>query len=134
MLKSIFEKKRTVILYFFIGVSAAALDYIIFLFLFNILELSSVLSTALSIGTVTVYAFVLNVHYNFKVKDRLFLRFISYSAVSFAGMLFSMGFLYVLNVRFGFNGNVVKLLSLPIIFVLQYSLNKAISFKKISIK
>lgn len=45
-------------------------------------------------------------------------------------MLFNMAFLYVFNVRLGYDGNVMKLLSLPFIFVIQYSINKAVTFRK----
>lgn len=126
----LFAKHRNIVLYFFIGVSAAVVDYGIFLVCFNIFDIPSVLSTALSIGTATLYGFLLNVKYNFKTGDRIMFRFVSYSIVSGIGMLFSVAFLYVFNVRLGYDGNVMKLLSLPFIFVIQYSINKAITFKK----
>jgi putative flippase GtrA len=126
----LFAKHRNIVLYFFIGVSAAVVDYGIFLVCFNIFDIPSVLSTALSIGTATLYGFLLNMKYNFKTDDRVVLRFVSYSTVSGIGMLFSVAFLYVFNVRLGYDGNVMKLLSLPFIFVIQYSINKAVTFRK----
>lgn len=127
----ILEKHRNIVLYFIIGVSAAMIDYALFLVCFNVLHISSVFSTAISISFATVYGFFLNAKYNFKTEDRILFRFISYSIVSGVGMLFSMTFLYIFNMRIGYDGNIMKLLSLPLIFVIQYSLNKAISFKKL---
>jgi putative flippase GtrA len=129
-LATLFSEHRTVVLYFFIGSSAAVVDYGVFLALFNIADIQSVHATVVSIGVATIYGFLLNAKYNFKINDKIFFRFISYSVVSGIGMLFSVAFLYVFNVRMGFDGNIMKLLSLPFIFVIQYTLNKAVSFRK----
>lgn len=131
-LEVVLGKRRTVVLYFVIGASAAVVDYGVFLVLFNFAHVTSVVATTVSIGLATVYGFVLNAKYNFKTDDRLLFRFVSYATVSGIGMLFSIAFLYVFNVRMGYDGNVMKLLSLPFIFAIQYTLNKAISFRKSS--
>ena len=131
-INAVLGRRRTVVLYFLIGASAATVDYGVFLVLFNLAHVTSVVATAVSIGLATVYGFVLNAKYNFKTNDRLLFRFVSYATVSGIGMLFSVAFLYVFNIRMGYDGNVMKLLSLPFIFAIQYTLNKTISFRKSS--
>ncbi len=72
----------------------------------------------------------MNIIFNFKVYDKLFFRFLSYSSVSGVGLLLSAGFLYFFHNKAGFDGNLVKVASLPVVFLTQYLLNKAISFRK----
>lgn len=127
-MKEIIAKYSTVIKYFFIGISAAAIDVSIYFVLFNIYDLSALTSTSISITLATVYAFTLNKVYNFQVKGNTFLRLVSYSLVSGVGLLISLSLLHFLTDIRGYNGNLVKVISLPIIFVVQYILNKKITF------
>lgn len=124
--------KQYVILirYFFIGASSAVLDLAIFFVLFNEMEWSSVSATALSVAIATVYAFTLNALFNFKIKDNFLGRLVSYSLVSILGMFISMLLLYFFSDMWGYSGNIVKIASLPIIFLVQYLLNKHVTFKE----
>lgn len=123
-------KYRTLILYFCIGSSAALVDLVLFFVSHTWWHWSSPLSTSFSIAVATVYAFLLNSFFNFRVTDKFWLRLLSYSLVSGAGLIFSVLWLSVLNVQLGFDGNLCKILSLPIIFILQYWLNKRITFRQ----
>ncbi len=129
-LLEIFKKYRTVILYFIIGSSAAVLDLIIYLVLFNLFEMAAVISTIISVFSATIYGFFMNVMFNFKVYDRILFRFLSYASVSGVGIILSASMLYVFYDIIGFDGNIVKIISLPLIFLVQYTLNRYISFKK----
>ncbi len=120
---------RTLILYFFIGASAALVDVVGFFLLFNTYGIPAVVATAVSVSLATIYSFVLNAKYNFKVSDRLGMRLVLFSLVSGAGLLLSALALYVAHDMYGINGNIVKIASLPVIFVVQFLLNKHISFK-----
>lgn len=130
VLAETWHRHKTLIRYFGIGVSAALLDLTVFYIGYSLVGLVSPVATLLSVGLATLYAFLLNAFFNFRQTDRLSLRFLSYAAVSGTGLLVSVGFLTLFNVHFGFNGNLVKLLSLPMIFVLQYWLNKRITFQR----
>lgn len=123
-----FNQYKNLIQYFCIGVSAAAIDVVVFWFLYNIVDLSATLSTAISIAIATVWGFWLNAMFNFKVSDKLFRRLLSYSFVSFVGMVLSMILLFVFVDNLSFDGNLIKILSLPLIFVVQYTLNKTFTF------
>jgi len=120
---------RNLILYFFIGGSAAFIDVTFFFALYSLFGVFSPLATLCSILLATVYAFLLNAHFNFKMTDRFWLRFLSYATVSGVGLILSVLMLEVFNVRLGFDGNLIKILSLPMVFVIQYLLNKKITFQ-----
>lgn len=128
-MKSLFEKHRTLVQYFFIGISAAGLDFILYVFLFNALGWSAWVSTSVSISVATVYAFTLNMFYNFRLSDQILVRLISYSFVSGVGLLISTAALYEFTDVAGYDGNLVKALTLPVIFLVQYLLNKHITFR-----
>lgn len=123
------EEVRKFVSYFFIGVSAAVLDFILFYVLYEVLNVQYLLSNILSVAASIVYAFTLNVVYNFRVTTHLVKRFLSYSTVSFIGLLISLVLLYVFYERLGFGAMYVKAASLPVIFVVQFVLNRLITFR-----
>ncbi len=120
---------RTLILYFFIGVSASLVDVVGFFLLFNLYGVPAVVATAVSVSLATIYSFVLNAKFNFKVNDRLGMRLAFFSLVSGAGLLLSTLVLYIVHGMYGIDGNIVKIASLPVVFVIQFLLNKHISFQ-----
>ncbi len=120
---------RTLILYFFIGASASLVDIVGFFLLFNLYGVAAVVATAVSVSLATVYSFVLNVKFNFKVSDRLGMRLALFSLVSGIGLLLSALALYIAHDVYGIDGNIVKIASLPVIFFVQFILNKHISFR-----
>lgn len=122
-------KHKVLIKYFFIGVSAAAIDVAIYAFLYNVGELSALVSTGVSVSFATVYAFTLNMFFNFKLKDKFLSRLAFYVIVSGVGLAISMSMLYIFTDVLNFNGNIVKIVSLPLIFVVQYILNKHFTFR-----
>lgn len=127
-MKSLIEKHHHLIKYFFIGVSAAVIDVLIYYFVYNKLQFNATLSTVISVGISTIYGFLMNVRFNFKTQGRVKMRFALYASVSFTGLVASALLLFVFADTLGFNGNIIKILSLPFIFVLQYSLNKIFTF------
>lgn len=128
IIKHLFFKYIVLIRYFFIGISAAGLDLVIYFVLFNYINWNALVSTTISVSVATIYAFVLNAVYNFRVKGKVILRLLSYSFVSGVGLLISVALLYVFTDVYGYDGNLVKVLSLPVIFLVQYLLNKNITF------
>lgn len=125
----VFRTHRTLILYFVFGCMASATDLLVYLVLFNAAHFPAVVSTVVSISAATVVGFALNAKINYRVTDRLALRFLSYASVSGVGMAISSAMLYVLHDLGDWDGNLVKILSLPIVFVVQYALNSLVSFR-----
>jgi len=128
-LKETMASHKNLILYFFIGGSAVLIDVMFFFVFYTLFGTASPLATIYSVLLATVYAFLLNAHFNFKMTDRFWLRFLSYATVSGVGLILSVLMLEVFNVRLGFDGNLIKILSLPLVFVVQYALNKKITFQ-----
>lgn len=124
-------KHRNIILYGVIGVSAMLVDLGFYLLFFNIFNISPIVSTMLSVTIAMFYAFSLNAVFNFKTKDFIKARFFSYAAVSGLGLLMSAMIIQVL-VSIGCDPNIAKVLSLPPIVILQYFINKSVTFKKMN--
>lgn len=127
-MEKLIQKHIKLIKYFFIGISASLVDVLVYLFLFNVMDWSPLISTAISISLATVYGFTLNLLYNFKTKNNIALRLLSYSLTSGAGLLVSIGMLQLFTNVHGYDGNLIKILSLPIVFLVQYLLNTRITF------
>lgn len=123
-------KFRQAALYVFIGLSAVVVDYGAFFVLHNKFHWNAIAATAISVFMATVYAFFLNAYFNFRKTDRLFMRFLSYFAVSGTGLLISMLILFFFSHRSGFDPNIVKAVSIPFIVGLQYVLNVFVSFSQ----
>ena len=126
----LFQEYKQVVMYFVFGSTAALVDLISYLLLFNFFDVSAIVSNIISISLATIIGFILNALINFKVRDRLLLRFVSYSATSAIGMAISSLMLYIFYNLQGFDGNIIKIISLPIIFLVQYLINSRISFRK----
>lgn len=116
--------------YLLIGASAAAVDLITFLILFNLLDFSAVGANVLSVSIATVESYTLNALYNFKTRDRILFRFSSFAAVAGLGLALGSSLIYLMHDILGMNGNLAKILVMPLVVVTQYLLNKHISFRK----
>ncbi len=128
-IRTLLVTQKTLVLYFCIGASASLLDLGAFFFFYSVVEVPSPLATTYSVSLATAYAFFLNAFFNFKMTDHFFWRFLSYVTVSGIGLLISASLLLVFNVYFGLDGNIVKIITLPIIFLVQYFLNKKVTFQ-----
>ena len=78
----------------------------------------------------TVISFGLNVCFNFKVSDKIALRLASFFSVAFLGWLASAGLLYLLVGRCRLNPYYAYVIVIIVVVLLQYNLNRRISFKK----
>jgi putative flippase GtrA len=85
-------------------------------------------ANAISVGVAVVYSFLANSFFNFKVWNRLLLRFLSFSVVSFLGFLASSLMLIVMSGVLGMDEVLVKVLSLPVVLLLQFGLNTRVTF------
>jgi protoporphyrinogen oxidase/cellulose synthase/poly-beta-1,6-N-acetylglucosamine synthase-like glycosyltransferase/putative flippase GtrA len=117
------------ILYGGIGISAVVIDLSVFVILYNFFDVPPVIATILSVSIAMVYAFTLNAFYNFRTKDHMQARLLSYALVSGAGMITSALIIDMLA-RHGTDPNIAKMLSLPPIVFLQYVINKSLTFRK----
>ena len=116
--------------YCVIGVSGVALDYASYFVLFNWIGVYYLLANAISSSLGIINNFLLNSSFNFKVKDRMLDRFVSFYCVGLLGLAVSSAMLFVLVSRSHMNPNYAKLWTLVVIVLLQYNLNRLISFRK----
>lgn len=121
---------RNLILYGIIGGFCASLDFGIFTLLchFDVLPYlwANVISTHVGIFT----SFCLNRSLNFKVKDKTPQRFLSFYAVGLTGLGMSSFLLWLMVDKAGWNELVCKLITIALVSLMQYFLNKYITFKK----
>lgn len=123
-------RKKQFIFYSLIGVSGATLDYIAFVAMVKFLPLHYLAINAISTTLGVTNNFFLNARLNFGVKDHLLRRFASFFAVGLAGMAVASGLLYLLIDLLHLVPNISKFITIFVIVLLQYNLNKRISFKR----
>ncbi len=126
--RSAFRKHRQIVLYGIIGASGALLDLVCFLLLFNIFNIDPLTATILSTSLGITNNFILNTLFNFKVRDRLHHRFLLFYLVGFLGLVLSVLVIYTLHNIGGLNANIAKIISIPLIVVIQYYVNSRLSF------
>lgn len=119
-------------MYFLIGGVASAIDVGLFLWLHEIIGISSVSSHSISIPVSALYSFFCNAYLNFKTRNNLLVRLVSFSIVVFLGYLLGAGIIILVETYTPFGGSVGKFVSLPAVFFFQYFLNSRISFRKSS--
>lgn len=114
--------------YTWIGLASALIDVGVFAILFELMGIGIFLSNAVSVGLAAIFSFCLNTFYNFKKTNHLIIRFISFLLVVVFGY-FAGIFIILLSINFlELNGLISKVVSLPIVFLLQFFLNSKISF------
>ena len=126
MLKIFLEK--TMGAYFVIGLIAASIDILVFIFLHEYIFLPALICHSISIPISAVFSFICNAFFNFKKTDFLFYRFLSFLVIVATGYL--LGAVIILIAEYlNLGGTMGKLISLPFVFFLQYFLNSRISFR-----
>lgn len=128
---ALFNRFRNLILYGIIGGFCAALDFGIYTLLcyYDVLPYlwANVIST--HIGIIT--SFSLNRSINFKVKDKTTQRFLSFYAVGLTGLGLSSLMLWLMVDKACWNELVCKLITIVFVSLMQFILNKYITFKKL---
>ena len=127
-LPHLWELHRTFILYALIGVSGVTLDLVLFLVLHNALGMHEIAANAISVTAGITNNFVLNAFFNFRRSDDLATRFVRFYAVGILGLVMVAALLLVFTTWLGVDANIVKVLSLPLVLALQYTLNARWSF------
>jgi putative flippase GtrA len=127
---AILKSKKSFIVYCLIGLSGVTLDYLSFVLFVNWFSVNYQIANAISTSLGIINNFFLNTHFNFKTRDRLFARFISFYSIGLLGLLVSAGILYFGVSKLNFSPNYTKIFTLFVVVVLQYNLNRLVSFRK----
>ena len=129
-IKLLFAKYRQLIVYCIIGCTGAALDFVVYALLTGCVGLHYQLANFLSVSFGIINNFFLNRQFNFKTKDKMLKRFISFYAVGMFGWALSAGCLWLFIEEVGLNALVAKLGTIFFVTVVQFCLNKFITFRK----
>lgn len=124
------QKRRQFIIYSIIGICGVSVDYGIFFVLHNFFNFDAQLANLVSTPIAITNNFVWNVIFNFKTKDRLVKRYLSFFAVGMVGLVITAVIIEVFVNRAGINANIVKAGSIVIVVLVQYNLNRLITFRK----
>ena len=117
--------------YLAIGATASAIDVILFMVIYNLLNAvgaGGALDLRAGLG---VFSFVVNARHNFKTSDHMALRLLSFVVVCTIGYLSGFGVIELCRQQ-GLDSNIGKIISLPVVFAIQYVLNSRITFHKAS--
>lgn len=118
--------------YGLIGGAAALIDVGLFVALFTFGGTTELVAHSLSVSAAVLFSFTLNARHNFKTTDRTALRFVSFVIVCLIGFLVGYGIIMLVSAGMADpirGGNIGKLVSLPVVFILQYVLNSLITFR-----
>jgi putative flippase GtrA len=130
--KKILLQKKQFLLYCVIGASGVTLDFGIYSLLVKTRLLDYQAANAVGYSSGTLLSFILNVRFNFRVTDKIPLRLTSFFSIAFLGWLVSAGLLHLLIGRFNFDKYLSKFATLIVVVLLQYNLNRLLSFRKAS--
>ena len=112
--------------YIIIGFIAAGPELVIFNELMKYFDYIKANSIAYGFGIIVSFTF--NKIFNFKIKNKIFIRFNRFLFVNFSGLIISNLFLYI------FSGLIpylhLKIISMPFIVSFQFLLNYFWTFKK----
>lgn len=120
------------LLYCIIGVCGAALDFLTYSIIVRCDVAHYQIANAIGYATGTLFSFVMNARFNFKTGDWLALRLISFFGVATLGWAVSAGILHITVGQWNWNKYLAKLLTMVAAVVIQYNLNRWLSFRKIS--
>jgi len=115
--------------YVLIGIIASSIDVILFWLFFDIFQEDVSFANAISVSFSALFSFTVNSLYNFKKSDKVFLRLLSFIMVITVGYFAGLYLILFLINSVGIEAVVSKLISLPVVFLIQYFLNSSISFR-----
>jgi putative flippase GtrA len=132
-LRAMLTTHQQLVRYFIIGCTASAIDLILFFVLFNFVGTSELVAHSVSVPTAVVFSFLVNARHNFKTTDHTALRFLSFCIVCVIGYGVGYGIIVLTQSVMepaDLAANIGKVLSLPVVFIVQFLLNSRITFRK----
>jgi putative flippase GtrA len=123
------EKYHSFFLYCLIGLSGATLDFLAFLFLSYVIGTDETIAGPSTNIVGIVNNFIWNTIFNFKTRDKYWLRFILFLLIGGIGIIITAGIMYLFHDILGIDGRIVKAGSIVFIAIVQYFLNKNITYK-----
>jgi putative flippase GtrA len=126
-----FAKHRHLFVYGLVGICAVCVDFLVYTFFTTRFQLNYQYANIISVHCGIVCSFILNREFNFKVKDKTRKRFLSFYSIGLLGLLISSLLLYLSVDILLLNKSLSKLATIGIVAIIQFLLNKKITFKTI---
>lgn len=126
----LYSKHRNLVLYGFIGAIGASIDFVLYLLLVRFTPIPPALASFLSVSAGIVNNFILNNRHNFKTTDKTLHRFLSFYLVGVFGAILSSALIFILYNKLGADPMLAKVLTIPPVVLLQFFINKKVSFSE----
>jgi putative flippase GtrA len=117
------------ILYCFCGGLGVSSDFLIYYYSLA-LGVGYQLSNFLGYFSGTLVSFILNRKITFNSKDKIYQRMGVFLAVASFGYVVSAILLFVMIKYMYFDPKIAKLITLPFVVIIQFTINKCVTFKK----
>ncbi|WP_084103289.1 GtrA family protein [Demequina sp. NBRC 110056] len=127
-LLGLLSRYRRFLLYVLIGGGAVVIDVGLYALLAGPAGWHPLVANTTSTFLGMAFSFTANSLLNFKVTDRIVARFLSFMLVGGVGFVVSTLMLAVLIDGFGVDALVAKAATLPVVLLLQFTLNKRVTF------
>lgn len=122
---------KELILYGMIGGGSSFLDTAAYIVFTRAFEWNRFFSNLCSVNIGILCSFLLNTCFNFRKRDRLGKRAVSFFLVGYCGMGLSMLLLYIGTEMIGCSDITIKISAIFIVALFQFILNKCITYSKI---
>ena len=129
VVSNLYLRYRNFILYGIIGAFSAGVDFGLYSLL-CFFGIKYLISNIISVHCGIFCSFLLNRYYNFKVKDKVVKRFLMFYVIGLIGLCISEGMLHVMVSYYLFNKIISKLLTVVVVAIVQFFLNKLITFRQ----
>ena len=123
------ESFNQLVKYVLIGILGLVVDFGTYWILTDIninVEIANMISSTCGI----INNFFCNSYTNFKVHNRMFLRFVSYFLVGQITIVFTTISLFIFATKLGFPHLIVKVIATIVATLIQFVLNKFVTFRK----
>lgn len=120
---------RQFILYCLIGLLGIVIEAVTFAIAFDLLKWDKFAANFLSVFTSASHNFLLNFHFNFKVRNHILYRYAKYMVFASFGFAVSTLILAVCTSLLGLDTYFAKGISICVVVFVQYNLNRIITFR-----
>ena len=116
--------------YILIAAVGGALDLLLFILLHTYTDIHIQLVNLISMFTGITTNFILNYHFNFKANSKFFKRYFSFLTIGAVGFSIVSIFVFIFVQNLEWNAIFVKIGATMFATVIQYFLNRYISFRR----
>lgn len=128
--RDIYRKQRNFILYVAIGTISSVAEILVYYLLYRLVGMHYQWANVIGYVCGCLLSFILNRSYNFKVRDNVVLRLMTFALIQGIGYLMSMGSLYYMVEILELNEFVAKAISVPLVALLLFFFNKFVTFRR----